>query len=56
MEGKRKEKHYRSQTGVIEHCVAMSMAMAVAVTVAVTMAVVMVAVLVVVNVPGRKSR
>ena len=51
MEGKRNEKHYRSQTGVIEHCVAMSMAMTVAMTVAVNMPVVMVAVLVVVNVP-----
>ena len=55
MEGKRNEKHYRSQTGVIEHCVAMSVAMTVAMTVAVTMPVVMVAVLVVVNVPEGKS-
>ena len=55
VEGKRNEKHYRSQTGVIEHCVAVSMAMSVAMTVAVTMPVVMVTVLVVVNVPERKS-
>ena len=51
VEGKRNEKHYRSQTGVIEHCVAVSMAMSVAMTVAVTMPMVMVTVLVVVNVP-----
>ena len=55
VEGKRNEKHYRSQTGVIEHCVAVSMAMSVAMTVAVTMPMVMVAVLVVMNVPERKS-
>ena len=54
VEGKRNEKHYRSQTGVIEHCVAVSMAMSVAMTVAVTMPVVMVAVLMVVDVPERK--